>query len=73
MFCYLRAVNRNLTFENKILYTDNDHFWWDDNITAFTIRLSEFSDYAKYSKSHGKWLYTIKINFTYPGIRTIVF
>lgn len=53
MFCYLKAVNRNLTFENKILYTDNDHFWWDDNITAFTIRLSEFSNYAKYSKSYG--------------------
>ena len=66
MFCYLRAVNRNLTFENKILYTDNDHFWWDDNITAFTIRLSEFSDYAKYSKSHGN-------NPPYPSFKICLF
>lgn len=66
MFCYLRAVNRNLTFENKILYTDNDHFWWDDNITAFAIRLSEFSDYAKYSKSHGN-------NPPYPSFKICLF
>ena len=66
MFCYLKAVNRNLTFENKILYTDNDHFWWDDNITAFTIRLSEFSDYAKYSKSHGN-------NLPYPSFKICLF
>ncbi|MBR1721342.1 MAG: hypothetical protein IJ727_02475 [Treponema sp.] len=66
MFCYLRAVNRNLTFENKILYTDNDHFWWDDNITAFAIRLSEFSDYAKYSKSQGN-------NPPYPSFKICLF
>lgn len=66
MFCYLMAVNRNLTFENKILYTDNDHFWWDDNIIAFTIRLSEFSDYAKYSKSHGN-------NPPYPSFKICLF
>lgn len=66
MFCYLKAVNRNLTFENKILYTDNDHFWWDDNITAFTIRLSEFSDYAKHSKSHGN-------NPPYPSFKICLF
>lgn len=66
MFCYLQAINCNLTFENKILYTDNDHFWWDDNITAFTIRLSEFSDYAKYSKSHGN-------NPPYPSFKICLF
>ena len=66
MFCYLMAVNLNLTFENKILYTDNDHFWWDNNITAFTIRLSEFSDYAKYSKSHGN-------NPPYPSFKICLF
>ena len=66
IFCYLQAVNRNLTFENYICYTDNCHFWWDDNITAFSIRLSEFSDYEKYSKSHGN-------NPPYPGFKICLF
>ena len=39
---------------------------WDDNITAFTIRLSEFSDYAKYSKSHGN-------NPPYPSFNICLF
>lgn len=66
IFCYLQAVNRNLTFENDICCTDNCHFWWDDNITAFSIRLSEFSDYEKYSKSHGN-------NPPYPGFKICLF
>lgn len=66
IFCYIGAVNRNLTFENYICYTDNCHFWWDDNITAFSIRLSEFSDYEKYSKSHGN-------NPPYPGFKICLF
>lgn len=66
IFCYLQAVNRNLTFENYICCTDNCHFWWDDNITAFSIRLSEFSDYEKYSKSHGN-------NPPYPGFKICLF
>ena len=66
IFCYIRAVNRNLTFENDICYTDNCHFWWDDNITAFSIRLSEFSDYEKYSKSHGN-------NPPYPNFKICLF
>lgn len=66
IFCYLQAVDRNLTFENYICYTDNCHFWWDDNITAFSIRLSEFSDYEKYSKSHGN-------NPPYPGFKICLF
>ena len=66
MFCYVRAVNRNLTYENKILYTDNDHFWWNDNITAFSIRLSDFSDYESYSKAHGN-------NPPYPSFKVCLF
>ncbi len=66
IFCYMRAVNRNLTFENRILYTDNDHFWWDDNITAFTIRLSDFSGYETYSKAHGN-------NPPYPNFKICLF
>ena len=66
IFCYIRAVNRNLTFENRILYTDNDHFWWDDNITAFTIRLSDFSGYETYSKAHGN-------NPPYPNFKICLF
>ena len=66
IFCYIRAVNRKLTFENDICYTDNCHFWWDDNITAFSIRLSEFSDYEKYSKSHGN-------NPPYPNFKICLF
>lgn len=66
IFCYLQAVNRNLTFENGICYMDNCHFWWDDNITAFSIRLSEFFDYEKYSKSHGN-------NPPYPSFKICLF
>lgn len=66
MFCYLKAVNHNLTYENKILYTESHQFWWEENKIALSIKLSEFSDYAKYSKSHGN-------NPPYPNFKICLF